>query len=143
VVERTRWPTQCAGHVFMGSTFGGCAGCGPECATSQLNVPGVRMYVCAVLGLFCYHTAHDAPRDCQPATRFHGLASANKHPRGVPIFLPVRRLGAPQSIAQSHREKDLVTIPQLPESRARISYHLFRGMRHKYIQNSCPPSHRR
>jgi hypothetical protein len=40
----TRRPTQCAGHALRGGTFG-------ECAFRQVNVPGVRMYVSAGLGL--------------------------------------------------------------------------------------------
>jgi hypothetical protein len=30
---------------------GECAGCSPECAVRQVNVPGIRMYVSAGLGL--------------------------------------------------------------------------------------------
>ncbi|KAJ7899747.1 hypothetical protein B0H13DRAFT_1883740 [Mycena leptocephala] len=40
----TRRPTECAGHLLKGGTFGEYAGCGPECAACKLNVPGVRMY---------------------------------------------------------------------------------------------------
>jgi hypothetical protein len=51
VVERTQWPTQCAGHALKDGTFGEYARCGPECAACKLNVPGVRMYVVAGFGL--------------------------------------------------------------------------------------------
>ncbi|KAJ7815127.1 hypothetical protein B0H13DRAFT_1924389 [Mycena leptocephala] len=46
-----RPPTEYAGHILRGSTFGECAGCSLECAARQVNVPGVRMYVKDIVGL--------------------------------------------------------------------------------------------
>lgn len=51
MVEPERPPTECAGHILRGGTFRECAGCSLECAARQVNVPGVRMYVSAGLGL--------------------------------------------------------------------------------------------
>jgi hypothetical protein len=109
-------------------TFRECAGCGLECAARKLNVPGVRMYVCAGLGL-----SRLRPRFPRCRSNAEVPHSETVEPPGIAIAAASDEDIGADGLMKNETRYTLVIDPDAPSAANPTS----RQFRHWVVRASC------